>query len=194
MATSSVTDDLMDSDLLADTPEGIEATCDDDSASDCIVTKQQPDMLELDDLLAESVAIQNRAKEHKKALRALRSSKFNPLEEEAERALRAKILEWETLRVWQTNAVLSMFEVQTCKKCLRQTRVYKGEFLEQEHVKMRCTRLVKLPENGVLLEHADMMRVALEQLPHAQLERSVEVEKCAECCAALPKYISKIVL
>jgi hypothetical protein len=148
--------------------------------------------LDLDDLLAESTALQARGKQHRDNLKKLRGGKANGLDQEERKQLMTKVLEWESLRVWETTARVHKFNVITCKRCLRQHTVYDGEWLEQVHTRLHAKRLVRLPDRANLQAHGDMLLVAVDQLPENQLEVGVEQEQCRECCAARAGYVTKI--
>jgi hypothetical protein len=106
--------------------------------------------LDLDELLAESTALQARGKQHRDNLKKLRGGKTNGLDDTERKQLMTKVLEWESLRVWETTARVHKFNVVTCKRCLRQHTVYDGEWLEQVHIRLHAKRLVRLPDRGNL--------------------------------------------
>lgn len=151
----------------------------------------QPD-LDLDELLAESTALQARGKQHQANLKKLRGGKNNALDEAERKQLMVKVLEWESLRVWQTTARVHKFNVVTCQRCLRQHTVYDGEWLEQVHVRLHARRLVRLPDHANLQAHGDMLLVAVEQLPENSVEVAQEQPTCRECCPAASGFVTKI--
>ena len=142
-----------------------------------------PAGLDLDELLAESMALQERGKQHKAHLKALRGSKASALDDAERRQLMTKVLEWESLRVWQTTARIHKFNVVTCQQCMRQQTTYDGEWLEQVHVRLHAKRLVRLPDQGNLQAHGDMLLVVVKQLPENRVEVNSEQPVCRECCA-----------
>jgi hypothetical protein len=148
--------------------------------------------LDLDDLLAESTALQARGKQHRDNLKKLRGGKVNGLDQEERKQLMAKVLEWESLKVWQTTARISKFNVVTCQTCLRQHTVYDGEWLQQEHVKLHAKRLVRLPDDGSLRYYADMLQVAVEAMPQNRVEWAVEQPQCRECSKAAAGFVTVI--
>jgi len=148
--------------------------------------------LDLDELLAESTALQARGKQHAANLKKLRGGKNSALDEAERKQLMVKVLEWESLRVWQTIARIHKFNVVTCQRCLRQHTVYDGEWLEQVHVRLHARRLVRLPDHANLQAHGDMLLVAVEQLPEQRVEVGVEQAQCLECCEAPAGYATKI--
>jgi hypothetical protein len=157
-----------------------------------IAVPEQP-ALDLDELLTESLALQARGKQHRENLRRLRGGKNNALDQEEQKKLLAKVLEWESLRVWRTTARIHKFNVITCQRCLRQHTIYDGEWLEQEHDRLHARRLVRLPDRGNLQLHADMLLVAVEQLPENRVEVVLEQPTCRECCAVgAPGFRTKI--
>ena len=156
-----------------------------------VAAPEQP-ALDLDELLAESMALQARGKQHRENLKKLRGGKTAALDEAERKKLLAKVLEWESLRVWQTTARVHKFNVVTCQRCLRQHTVYDGEWLEQEHQRLHARRLVRLPDNGNLQLHADMLLVALEQLPENRVDVALEQPTCRECCSANAGFQTKI--
>ena len=148
--------------------------------------------LDLDELLAESTALQARGKQHQANLKKLRGGKNNALDEAERKQLMVKVLEWESLRVWQTTARVHKFNVVTCQRCLRQHTVYDGEWLEQVHVRLHARRLVRLPDHANLQAHGDMLLVAVEQLPENSVEVAQEQPTCRECCPAASGFVTKI--
>ena len=149
--------------------------------------------LDLDELLAESTALQARGKQHQANLKKLRGGKNNALDEAERKQLMVKVLEWESLRVWQTTARVHKFNVVTCQRCLRQHTVYDGEWLEQVHVRLHARRLVRLPDHANLQAHGDMLLVAVEQLPENSVEVAQEQPTCRECCpATVGNFVTKI--
>ena len=152
---------------------------------------EQP-AFDLDELLAESTALQARGKQHRENLKKLRGGKANALDQKERLQLMTKVLEWESLRVWQTVARVHKFNVITCQRCLRQHTVYDGEWLEQMHSKLHAKRLVRLPHRDNLQEHGDMLLVAVDQMPEHRVEVAVEQPTCRECCAAASGHVTKI--
>ena len=148
--------------------------------------------LDLDELLAESTALQDRGKQHQANLKKLRGGKNSALDEAERKQLMVKVLEWESLRVWQTTARVHKFNVVTCQRCLRQHTVYDGEWLEQVHVRLQARRLVRLPSHANLQAHGDMLLVAVEQLPENSVEVAQEQPTCRECCPAARGFVTKI--
>lgn len=151
-----------------------------------------PAGLDLDELLAESTALQARGKQHRDNLKKLRGGKANGLDQEERKQLMTKVLEWESLRVWQTTARVHKFNVVTCQRCLRQHTIYDGEWLEQVHTRLHAKRLVRLPDHTNLQAHGDMLLVAVEQLPENRVEVGVEQPTCRECCSAAAGFVTKI--
>ena len=148
--------------------------------------------LDLDELLAESVALQARGKAHRENLKKLRGGKNSHIDEAERKQLMAKVLEWESLRVWQTTARVHKFNVVTCQRCLRQHTVYDGEWLEQVHIRLHARRLVRLPARADLHAHGDMLLCAVEQLPENSIEVAQEQPTCRECCPAAAGFVTKI--
>lgn len=185
-ADLEVSDLTSNDDQMDLTPEELEL----DIAEPAATTPQPA--LDLDELLAESTALQARGKQHRENLKRLRGGKANALDQQERIALMSKVLEWESLRVWQTTARVHKFNVVTCQRCLRQHTVYDGEWLEQTHTKLHAKRLVRLPDRGNLQAHGDMLLVAVEQLPENRVEVVVEQPTCRECCSAAGGHITKI--
>lgn len=167
-------------DLLADTPTDAELQADEDSATAAATPVQQ---IDLDDLLAESVEQQKRAKQHRDDLKALRKRDSGLDEAERKRAA-ARVLEWEITHVWVTTARIHRFDVHTCTKCMSQHSIYTGEWLQQEHKALHCKRLVRLPSVHDIHALSDMVRFTLDKLPVYRLDFPREVDQCPQCCTA----------
>jgi hypothetical protein len=185
-ADLEVSDLEVSDDQMNNTSEELELDINEPAAAPPIIG------LDLDELLAESTALQARGKQHRDNLKKLRSGKTNGLDDTERKQLMTKVLEWESLRVWETTARVHKFNVVTCKRCLRQHTVYDGEWLEQVHIRLHAKRLVRLPDRGNLQAYGDMLLIAVEQLPENQLEVSVEQEQCRECCSARAGFVTKI--
>lgn len=173
-------DDELD-DLLADTPAEADLASEDDTAT--AAASDNGGGLDLDDLLAESMQMQARAKQHRADLKAMRV-RNNGLDEAERKQAMARILEWEVTRVWATTTRIERYDVHTCKQCLRQQTVFNGEWLEQEHKKLRCKRLVRLPDIHDLQALSDMMQFTLDKLPVRRMDVPVDVQRCAACSPA----------
>lgn len=172
-------------DLLANTPTEVELSDADDFVSEAEVksekARKREQLSDLDALLEESKGLQDQAKEHKENLRRLRAAKRQGIPDEEKQALLARVLEWDTLRVWRTLTRVSKFNVITCSKCLQQVVVYDGDWLEQEHIKLKARRLVRLPASPDLHQFSDMMRCVIADLPHVRLDVATTGPACAEC-------------
>lgn len=174
------TDEL--DDLLAETPSEVELSSEDDTATAAAALAS--DGIDLDDLLAESMQMQERAKQHRADLKAMRT-RHNGLDDLERKQAMARILEWEVTRVWATTTRIERYDVHTCKQCLRQQTVFNGEWLEQEHKKLRCKRLVRLPDVHDLQALSDMMQFTLDKLPVRRMDVPVDVQRCAACSPAV---------
>lgn len=174
--------DLELDDLLAETAEEADLAAEDDTAT--AAAHDAPAVDDLEALLEESMALQAQKKRHKDNLKKLRTNA--PMSSTERKQAVMEVLEWETLRVWETTARVSKFNVLTCAHCLRQTTVPDGQWLEQTHTKLKARRLRRLPSVHELASSAsDMMKFKLKELPHYRLNIPMDIDQCGEC-AQLP--------
>lgn len=175
-------DELLD-DLLAGTQEEADLASEDDQPTEAVSKDKGIIGLDLDELLAESLAQRDRQKQHKADLRTLRS-RTNVLDAAERQRTMARVLEWEVTHVWATLCKIERYDVYTCEQCLRQQTVFAGEWLEQEHKKLKCKRLVRVPSIHDLAALSDMMHFKLAELPVQRMNVPVTVARCPNCTKA----------
>lgn len=185
MSAKDLGDELLD-DLLADTQEEADLASEDDQPTEAARKDKGTIGIDLDDLLAESLQQRDRAKQHKADLRALRN-RNSALDAAERKQAMARVLEWEVTHVWVTKVRIERYDVYTCKQCSRQSTVFNGEWLEQEHKKLRCKRLVRLPDIHDIKSLSDMMQFKLDELPTQRMNVPVDVDRCVHCTKAQAK-------
>lgn len=132
-------------------------------------------LLDLDDLLTESVSLAKQAgagKGYRKSLQQAVSAKASSDEIDL---IRAKIAEWEAAQEWNTKGTCILITTQVCA-CGSKTEMFGGLYLHQTHktiaTAQRWTSLVKGQKEP-------------KGLPKHVIRRDVKVPACIQCAKSL---------